>query len=150
LLSPVKPPNENIFFGDYTNVTAHNGIVRPIWTRLHDGELSIWTHLVNESDFTTSIPIEFPTQSTGLENFPNPSENIVYVSFKLHERSTINLSILDAQGNFIKKIIAHEKRDYGKYMEKIDVKSLNIPSGVYVLQLKINGKTETVKQVVIN
>lgn len=27
-------PTDNVFFGDYTNVTAHNNVVRPIWARL--------------------------------------------------------------------------------------------------------------------
>ena len=25
-------PNEGVFFGDYTNITANNGVIRPIWT----------------------------------------------------------------------------------------------------------------------
>lgn len=38
-------PNESIFFGDYTNVTAYNDVVRPIWTRLEGTDLSVWTSL---------------------------------------------------------------------------------------------------------
>jgi len=30
-------PYSSVFFGDYTNITAYNGHVRPIWTRLQDG-----------------------------------------------------------------------------------------------------------------
>lgn len=40
-------PIENVFFGDYNNISAVNGVVRPIWTRCDDGMLSIWTALVN-------------------------------------------------------------------------------------------------------
>lgn len=36
-------PNAGVFFGDYTNISVHNNIVRPIWTRLHGGQLSVWT-----------------------------------------------------------------------------------------------------------
>lgn len=42
-------PDATVFFGDYNNITAHNGVVRPIWTRLHDGRLSIMTALINLS-----------------------------------------------------------------------------------------------------
>jgi hypothetical protein len=42
-------PNKNIFFGDYNNINAYNGIVRPIWTRLDHGRLSIWTCLINDN-----------------------------------------------------------------------------------------------------
>lgn len=40
-------PEATVFFGDYNNITAHNGVVRPIWTRLQDGRLSIHTAIIN-------------------------------------------------------------------------------------------------------
>lgn len=40
-------PEESTFFGDYNHISAHNGIVRPIWTRLEDGVLSVWTAIMN-------------------------------------------------------------------------------------------------------
>ena len=39
-------PVEGIFFGDYSNISAYNGRIRPIWTRFEDGKLSVWTALV--------------------------------------------------------------------------------------------------------
>lgn len=39
-------PNDKVFFGDYNDISAHNGMVRPIWTRLDQGELSVWTALI--------------------------------------------------------------------------------------------------------
>ena len=36
-----------IFFGDYNNISAHDGIIRPIWTRLDEGKTSIWTALID-------------------------------------------------------------------------------------------------------
>lgn len=47
--SPFKP-NPKIFFGDYTNISAHNGVIRPIWTRLHFGKISLHTALINHKD----------------------------------------------------------------------------------------------------
>lgn len=40
-------PNKFVFFGDYNHISAHDGVVRPIWTRLQDGVLSVWTALVD-------------------------------------------------------------------------------------------------------
>lgn len=40
-------PNKESFFGDYNDISAQNGIVRPIWTRLHNGEYSIHTAIIN-------------------------------------------------------------------------------------------------------
>ena len=40
--------NPRIFFGDYTNISAHNGVIRPIWTRLHSGNISLYTALIEQ------------------------------------------------------------------------------------------------------
>lgn len=40
-------PNKNIFFGDYNNISAYDGIIRPIWTRYENGKLSVWTALID-------------------------------------------------------------------------------------------------------
>jgi hypothetical protein len=47
--SPFKP-NPKIFFGDYTNISVHAGIIRPIWTRLHEGRITLHTALINQKD----------------------------------------------------------------------------------------------------
>lgn len=41
-------PTEFVFFGDYNNISAVNGVVRPIWTRCAEGKLSVWTALINK------------------------------------------------------------------------------------------------------
>lgn len=46
---PFKP-NPRVFFGDYTNISVHNGVIRPIWTRLHEGKISAWTAIIEQSD----------------------------------------------------------------------------------------------------
>ncbi|MDZ4749837.1 MAG: T9SS type A sorting domain-containing protein [Saprospiraceae bacterium] len=147
--SPFKP-NAGVFFGDYTNITAHNGIVRPIWTRFQKGKLSIWTHLANGQDFTTAIaPESNSSLSLDFESYPNPSSDEIYVSYKLHTRSVVSLSLLDMNGHIIKRIIAEEKKGYGKYVEKIEPSKLNIPAGVYILQLEVDNTVTTVKQVIV-
>ncbi|MCB0572514.1 MAG: exo-alpha-sialidase [Phaeodactylibacter sp.] len=39
-------PTTDVFFGDYNDISAENGHVRPIWTRLENGKLSVWTAIV--------------------------------------------------------------------------------------------------------
>ena len=40
-------PTAAIFFGDYNDISVYNGRVRPIWTQLDSGRLSVWTALIN-------------------------------------------------------------------------------------------------------
>jgi len=40
-------PIEGVFFGDYNNISAYAGYVRPVWTRMENGQNSIWTAIVD-------------------------------------------------------------------------------------------------------
>ena len=143
-------PNNGVFFGDYTNITVNNGIVRPIWARLNGGQMSIWTHLTTEHEIVTSTEAtQTIIKELNFENYPNPANDIVYVSYSLRKKSIVNLSLINAKGNVVRKLVSNEKRDYGKYVEKIDLDKLKTPSGVYLLQLEVDKQVITVKQVII-
>jgi len=43
-------PDASKFFGDYTNIDAHGGIITPIWTRMDNGRTSVWTSVIKEKD----------------------------------------------------------------------------------------------------
>ena len=43
-------PNEKIFFGDYSNISVRNGMIRPIWTRLDDTKISLLVGITNQND----------------------------------------------------------------------------------------------------
>jgi len=43
-------PDAEIFFGDYTNLSAHDGRIVPIWTRMDDGKTSIVTTVIDQED----------------------------------------------------------------------------------------------------
>lgn len=47
--APFKP-DATKFFGDYTNIDAHAGIITPIWTRMDNGRTSVWTSIIKEGD----------------------------------------------------------------------------------------------------
>lgn len=143
-------PIDGVFFGDYTNITAHNGIIRPIWTRSNLGQVSIWTDLTTLDKILTSVD-EAPIQDQILsfENYPNPASNFAFVSYKLHSLSTVNLDLYDANGKVVSNIVNNESKEYGKYIERIDLANLNIAPGVYFLHLKINNEVKTVKQIVV-
>ena len=48
--TPFKP-NQSQFFGDYLNIAAVDGVVRPIFPRSDNLEISLWVALINETDF---------------------------------------------------------------------------------------------------
>ena len=42
-------PKNHIFLGDYNNIHAHKGIIRPVWTQYDGKNLSVWTALINRN-----------------------------------------------------------------------------------------------------
>jgi hypothetical protein len=43
-------PTEAKFFGDYNNISAHKGVIAPIWTRMDNGKTSVWTAVLKDTD----------------------------------------------------------------------------------------------------
>lgn len=43
-------PSEDVFFGDYTNIVAHEGRIVPIWTRMDEGKTSVVTTIIEQDD----------------------------------------------------------------------------------------------------
>jgi hypothetical protein len=144
-------PDAGIFFGDYTNITAHGGIVRPIWTRLEAGELSIWTDLTPRMATNDTTTIDTTTsmyqidKDIELKQYPNPSYQTTFVSFKLHEDAQINLALYNQQGEMVLALIQNETKGYGKYIIPIDLAQARLASGTYYCKLSINGEVKTLR-----
>lgn len=41
-------PLSSTFMGDYINIAAANGVIRPVWTRVDSSQTSIWTAIINK------------------------------------------------------------------------------------------------------
>ena len=48
-------PNEKVFFGDYLNIAAVDGVIRPIWPRMDEGKVTLWVTLMSEEQILKSI-----------------------------------------------------------------------------------------------
>lgn len=140
-------PMSSIFFGDYNNVSAHDNVVRPIWTRLHNGSLSVYTAIVDifhtgvEEKPDTGIPLALE------QNYPNPFSESTYFSFKLREPSLVTLSITDIFGRHIATIIDNKKLSAGPYIKHFNASDYNLSPGVYYFNLTGNDVNRVRKMV---
>lgn len=95
-------PNPGVFFGDYNGISAYNGRIRPIWTRMVDDARTIWTAL-----------IDFPTTGIGdiagsLGHFvtaPNPTRSSVRIYFGGTHGPASIVRIFDVEGRLIRTLI---------------------------------------------
>ncbi len=134
-------PNSNVFFGDYNNISVHNNVIRPIWTRLQDNNLSVWTAIIDpdaliNTDVKEAEQIPFATMEP---NYPNPFMQNTVISFKLLKPETVSLKVHDLYGNEVVTLIDNQVRLPGKYVEHFNSEDFNLSSGVYYFSLTGNG-----------
>jgi len=137
-------PNKDIFFGDYTNIAAYNGIIRPVWTRLHNGYLSVWTDISNLKN--TKKPLH--TKKFDFEKKTNPEYKYTYLTYSLHKSSIVSIIVYDKTENEVAKIKDNLTLPSGKYYEKIKINNLKLKPGSYKLKLFINNELILVKEIV--
>ncbi|NQV03552.1 MAG: T9SS type A sorting domain-containing protein, partial [Bacteroidia bacterium] len=128
-------PTSSVFFGDYTNISAHNGIIRPIWTRLEGGDLSVWTALIDSTNVGVLPGLQIPALLTLEQNYPNPVREYTHFPYKIHETSTVTLKIYDIYGQEVATVVEDKFHVPGKYVERFDAASYHLPRGFYYFSL---------------
>ncbi|HPE87504.1 MAG: T9SS type A sorting domain-containing protein [Bacteroidales bacterium] len=135
-------PWSSVFFGDYNNLSVHNGIVRPVWTRLVGGSLSVWTaivdvHAVGEPD-QEAIPFELE------QNFPNPFAQTTWFKYKLRRAEVISLRVYDITGRPVATLIKNREKEAGRHVAHFDPGEYGLSSGIYYFSLET--KTQVVRR----
>ncbi|MCB2221414.1 MAG: T9SS type A sorting domain-containing protein [Bacteroidetes bacterium] len=144
-------PNSGIFFGDYNCVSAHNNVVRPIWTRLVNNTLSIWTAIINP-DAVIPVNVNEKDQvpfATMEPNYPNPFIESTAIAFKLKASGHVTLKVYDLFGREVASLINNEERLFGKYIETLDASDYNLSPGVYYFKLSGEGINLTRKMTLV-
>lgn len=140
-------PDPAIFFGDYTNVSAYNNVVRPVWTRLDNGSLSIITAIV-DSLYTGMSPEKTGTAPFSLDqNYPNPARDFTYFSFKIHQPTRVTLKVFNLYGKEVACILKDKPVLPGKFIERFDTRGSGLAPGFYYFSM-VNGE-QTVKRKMI-
>jgi hypothetical protein len=130
----VNPGND--FDGDYIDITAHAGVVRPIWTRVDNMITSIWTCLFNES--SVGITDALNDENSFTVN-PNPADVMAALSFKKEVKDDF-IQLLDVEGRLIKSMGIHHQRE--KIIDLSDVSP-----GLYFIKVGNNTSRLLVQSV---
>jgi len=130
-------PNSSIFFGDYTGIAAYKGIIKPIWMRLHDNVLSVWSADITDAklDATSVSNQKNIVKNYALyQNYPNPFNPSTIISYSLPERSYVSITIYDILGNKITDLFKGTKQAGVHEVEFIP--NNNLSSGIYFYEIK--------------
>jgi hypothetical protein len=141
-------PSSSIFFGDYNNITAHNGQVRPVWIRADGTSRSLWTAII---DLTVGVPEMQDASPLSLEqNFPNPFRESTVISFKLTRGDNVSLEIFDVYGRRISVLINDEFYQSGKYAVNFTPSEYGLISGVYYFVVSSSNGLEKKKMMMVD
>ncbi|MBC8181811.1 T9SS type A sorting domain-containing protein [candidate division KSB1 bacterium] len=146
--TPFKP-NQSVFFGDYTNIWAHNNVIRPVWARLDDRTLSIWTALVDTELFTgisspsnKALPNSFEITSI----HPNPFNATTIIQYRLPKTGLVEIKMFDVLGKEMATLF-FGKQTQGAF--EIEWNAEEVASGVYFVHIKF-GNDLISKKVVLS
>jgi hypothetical protein len=140
-------PFSTVFFGDYTDISAHNGIIRPIWGRMNSGSQSIWTAKVDTNAlFNTTVSVEEGNpRLEGEEVYPNPFYETTIISFKLRSAATVDLFVTDLYGRRIATLVNNTAMGIGKYTFRFRAQDHNLPPGIFYFYLRTGDVVSTRK-----
>lgn len=127
-------PTDRVFFGDYTNISAVEGSVRPIWTSLDRGLTTIWTAIYEEP----ILGLENPDLPSELKVYPNPFNNKLSIDYSQKNAGEVSFQLFDITGE--KHFATTRKVKQGEQKICIKTKKLNLKAGAYVYLLKTADK----------
>jgi hypothetical protein len=97
-------PNPNVFFGDYTGISAFAGRVRPLWTRMDSTwDLSTWTALI---DLPSADVLEPAAAVPRLVVYPNPVRTWAQIVCAGPEGGPLRLEVHDIGGRLVRRLAA--------------------------------------------
>ncbi len=138
-------PVSYVFFGDYTNITAYNGIVHPIWTRADLTTLSVWTANIDLSVGTVDNEISAVALH---QNNPNPFTGRTEISFSINNPARVTLTVTDLYGRTVATLLQNKYLNRGTYSEFLSASRFRLSPGVYYYHLK-TGKSFITKKMTV-
>ena len=140
-------PYENSIFGHYNGISAYNNVVRPVWTRMDNGVLSVWTAIIDEATLIEKKPDLHTTIL--FDNFPNPFRETTTISFELEKHTKTTLKIYDLNGEVVATMIHNEMLQPGRYAQQFGPANLSIKEGYYYYALICDQEVYAKKMIYI-
>ncbi len=140
-------PTASDFIGHYNSISAHNNIIRPVWARVDNHQLSLWTALVDiELDIEENSQIVFPADFEITSIYPNPFNPATVINYKLFKGGHVILSVYNSLGQQVMTLV-DEHQFIGKH--KYNWSAENLTSGVYFIRLQFGSQTKTQKAILM-
>jgi hypothetical protein len=142
-------PYWRTFMGDYSNIVARGDVIRPVWARMDDRKVTVWTAII-DPDLITNVPDSnldnLPDEFELSSLYPNPFNASTAISYRLPHGGDVSLRVYNILGEEVAELVS----GYGDAGEHSVVwEAEGFASGVYFVRLSFAGKVETRKAVLI-
>jgi hypothetical protein len=140
-------PMSSIFFGDYIDIAALNGMVHPIWMRLDGTVRSIWTTTITDTVTVGVPPIARQPVTFRLEqNYPNPFNPATMIRYAIGTRMHVHLAVYDQLGRLV-SILVDREVDAGQH--DVIFENPGLATGIYYYRLDAGVFSETRRLMVL-
>jgi hypothetical protein len=137
-------PTSSTFFGDYTNITAYNGVVRPIWARLVGTSLSVVTAIIGVPTGVVEPVAVTPNDYKLMQNVPNPFNPATSISYSIPKDNFVTLKVYNMLGQEVASLV-NEFKKAGEHT--FEFYGGNLSSGVYFYKLTAGDFVSTKKMI---
>ncbi len=141
-------PSYGVFMGDYSNIAAIGEIIRPVWARMDDGQVSVWTAIIDPLglDIQDSDEIHRPAEFEISSVYPNPFKATTLVHYYLPKSGRVTLKAYDITGKQMATVFSGQQTK-GDHQTIFDAERM--ASGVYFISLEFGKNSETKKVVLL-
>jgi hypothetical protein len=131
------------FFGDYTNISAYDDVIRPIWAE-SNSNMEIHTAIINPLALSQSNPVR-PTASVKV--FPNPFSQKIIVTLENNAATSLSVKLFSMDGKEVSTLMKKQIISAGEHTLEFNAPYETLSTGVYYLKLIKDKTIETKKMV---
>lgn len=118
-------PDSGVFFGDYIHIAAYNRKVFPIWMRMDDSLLSVWTAIVQDTGTLEEPPANsVDIKATGSIELPG-------IDFTIADYGHVEIGLYDVLGRRVSTLL---NGTYGAGEYRIPIPQ-SVGNGSYFAQM---------------
>ena len=92
------------------------------------------------------VEIILPLRFTLEQNYPNPFNPSTIINYSIKEAGVVKLKVFDVLGSEVAELV-NESKDAGNH--SVEFNASNLPSGVYIYTLQVNGYSASRKMLLI-
>jgi len=138
------------------------------WTApsTNDGDITFYTAGIaadgngspssNDKTYSTSVVIPAP-QTVGIADnsnynsdiaiYPNPATDKISINYSLSKNSQVKAEIFNLEGKAIE--LFNENQSAGEINYEVEINNLNLSSGIYFINLLVDGNNQLTRKVIV-